>query len=109
MLNDETVGGEWWALILLALAFSDTSDGARRRRAEIVERSLQKERERDAFRYYSRDCRSLDEHLDGNAYERLCSDPRHPYHGDSRPQCDRDLCPHLHPQGHPFRGCNACR
>lgn len=77
--------------------------------AGAIEEANREEEEREQFRRYSEDCPSLDEHMDGNAYERLCTDPRHPYHGDSRPQCDRDLCPYLHPQGHQFRGCCACR
>ena len=97
----EMDSGSTWAVVLLALAFSNLNKYTQR----VWGTWAEAEQEREQFRKYSEDCPSLDMHMDGNAYERLCTDQRHPYHGDSRPQCDRGLCPHLHPSGHPFTGC----
>lgn len=109
MPTDEHMGGEAWAVVLLALAFSGSGVRLRDDWVRAAKEACRAEEERAQFRHYSEDCPSLDEHPDGNAYERLCTDPGHPYHRDSRPQCDRDLCPHLHPNRNPFRGCCGCQ
>lgn len=98
-------------MLLMLLAFYASTDDTQRTWSAMIEEAnrAEAEEEREQFRRYSEDCPSLDEHMDGNARECLCTDPRHPYHRDSRPQCDRNLCPHLHPQGYSFRGCCGCR
>ena len=101
----EMDAGSTWAFLLLAIAFSNLSEDTQRVWAKAAEESNKCEERRETFRKYSEDCPSLDRHMDGNAYERLCMDHRHPFHGDSRPQCAEGVCPHLHPNGHPFTGC----
>lgn len=107
MPTHEINGDLAWMVTLIALYMP--TDGVCRTLAKGAEEANRAEERRETFRRYSEDCPSLDRHADGNAYERLCTDPRHPYHRDSRPQCDSGLCPHLNPSGHAFRGCCACR